>query len=199
MTKRRKKIGRKSRAALAGMGTRTNQISLSSSPWDHGATGKANQAGLVVEERGEVDPTTGRAVNPNGVTGTRRRDLLEFWHHRGTITTAQWNAAETLRDAYEATMRGPDALPDNDRVQSSPKPDQAVTIMIDRISRFTTLMGYVVSDDREIISRCILDGAHPGRLPQYRGEKYRLGFDHLREALDRFALSMSVAIPRKTG
>lgn len=87
-------------------------------------------------------------------------------------------------------------MPDNDRVQSSPKPDHAITIMIDRISRFTTLMGYVAVDDREIISRCILDGAHPGRLPQYRGEKYRLGFDHLRDALDRLAVSMSVARPR---
>lgn len=163
--------------------------------WDHGATGPANRIGLVIETRGDLDPATGKQINPNGVTGARRRDLLEFWHRRGTISTEGWNAAEKLRDAYEATHRGPAALPDNDRVQSSPKPDQAITIMIDRISDFTALMKLVASEDREIISRCVLDGAHPGRLPQYRGERYRLGFDHLRAALDR--LAQRIARPRE--
>jgi hypothetical protein len=150
--------------------------------------GQANRHGLVVEERGDLDPATGKTVNPNGVTGARRVDLLEYWHKRGTISTEGYNAAEALRNAFEATMRGPAALPDNDRVQSSPKPDHAIDIHIDRISRFQGIMRHVSRDDRAIVSACVLEGKHPSRV--YGSTRVRQGLAHLREALDRMAQSM---------
>lgn len=152
--------------------------------WDHGAMGQANRAGLVIEERGEVDSGTGKRVNPNGVTGVRRVDLLEFWRNRKSITEGGYQAAVRLRDAYEATMCAKPSLPDNDRVQSSPKPDHAVSIQIDRISRFERMMRQVRQQDRQIISACVLDGKHPGALSQFKGERCREGFIHLRDALD---------------
>lgn len=158
-------------------------------PWDHGATGQANRIGLVVEERGEVDPATGKVVNPNRVTGVRRVDLIEFWSQRGTISHEGATAAKALRSVYDDTLRGPPALPDNDRVQSSPKPDHAIDIQVDRISRFARLMRLVETGDREIVTACVLDGKHPARV--YGATKTAEGFVHLRAALDRLYGAMA--------
>lgn len=175
------------KARRAGRNRKT-PVTVADSPWDHGATGPANRLNLVIEDRGEIDPETGKIVNPNSVKGARRVDLLAFWHRRGTITTAGFNAGEKLRNAYEATMKGTPALPDNDRVQSSPKPDQAVTIQIDRISHFDSLMRHVAKDDRRVIWECVLQGKHPGRLYGSLSAKY--GLQMVRDALDRVALSL---------
>lgn len=175
--------------AVAARESGRGPVSLAASPWDHGAMGKANRIGLIVEERGEKDAKTGKVINPNGVTGARRVDLLEFWHRRGSISTEGYNAAEALRNAFEATQRGKPSLPDNDRVQSSPKPDQAVDIQIDRISRFEGLMRHVRVTDRAIITACVLDGQHPGRV--VGAIRVSEGFAMLREALDNFAASLA--------
>lgn len=182
------KAARKRKALKAAAARTGGKAPVSLCEWDHGATGPANRIGLVTEERGEIDPKTGKMQNPNNVTGVRRVDLLQFWHGRGSISTEGFNAAEALRNAFEATMRGPAALPDNDRVQSSPKPDQAVDIQIDRISRFQGLMRHVRAADREIVTACVLDGKHPARV--YGALRTREGFAHLRQALDDFAQSL---------
>ncbi|MDK8874394.1 MULTISPECIES: hypothetical protein [Paracoccus] len=185
-----------SKASKRRAGRKRNvPVTMPASNWDHGAEGQANRIGLVVEQRGEIDPKTGKMQNPNGVTGVRRVDLLEFWHRRGTISTEGFNAAEALRNAFEATMRGKAALPDNDRVQSSPKPDHAVGIQIDRISRFQALMRHVHPGDREIVTACVLDGRHPSSV--YGALRVREGFEHLRNALD--GLADSFASRRRIG
>lgn len=164
------------------------KVTIAATPWDHGATGAANRIGLVVEERGEIDAASGKVANPNRVTGVRRVDLLDFWHGRGSITTGGMNAAKVLRAAYEQTMRAPPALPDNDRVQATPKPDHAIDIQVDRISRYAKMMNLVADKDREIVTACVLDGDHPSRV--YGPIKFRDGFAHLREALDRLHCAM---------
>ena len=185
--KQRAKAEAKRQDTIRG-NARRGKVTLAPGPWDHGATGAANVAGLVIEERGETDPKTGKVTNPNGVTGMRRVDLLDFWHGRGTISTGGLTVAKLLRQAYEDTMRGPPALPDNDRVQSSPKPDKAIDIQVDRISRFAKLMKLVADEDRQIITVCVLDGAHPSRI--YGPVKFREGFAHLRQALDRLHIAI---------
>lgn len=163
--------------------------------WDMGATGPANRIGLVIEDRGDVDPTTGKRANPNGVKGARRVDMLEVWHRKGEITTAGFNAAERLRNAMEATMRTP-GWQDNDRVQSSPKPDHAVTIQIDRISSFHAVAKHISPADQPIIYHCVIVGGTPatllihGRRP-YQGRGYQIGLQHLSDALDRLAAATS--------
>lgn len=168
-------------------------ITLMPTAWDKGADGPANRLNLVEEERGEINAATGKRENPNGVRGVRRVDMLEVWHSQGTITTAGFNIAVKLRDAFEATQRSP-GWPDNDRVQSSPKPDHAVTIQIDRISAFHRIHRHVIAEDSPIISHCVIMGATPaslridGKRPYY-GEGYKRGLQHLSDALERLSLS----------
>ena len=155
--------------------------------WDFGARGQANQSGLEIEDAAEMTPG-GKAANPNGVKRMRRIDMLERWHRMGQITTAGYNAAEKLRDAFEATERAP-GWPDNDRVQSSPKPDHAVEIQIDRLSRFHAVSRHIATDDRALIDHCVLSRGVPSGLRKYRGRP-ATGIAALRDALDRLAMSM---------
>ena len=145
-------------------GRKPPPVTLAAAPvWDMGAMGPANRYGLVEEERGELDPRTGKVTNPNGVKGVRRVDMLEVWHKQGRISTAGYNAAVALFKAFEATAKAP-GWPDNDRVQSSPKPDHAVTIQIDRLSAFHAIARLVHADDRAIIGECVLDKGTPARI-----------------------------------
>ncbi len=187
-------IGKKLGKKLARRRNRAiDRITIATTPWDLGAAGPANRANLTVEDAAEIDPETGKVVNPNGLKRARRVDMLEVWHRRGTISTAGYNAAEKLRDAYEATGKSP-GWPDNDRVQSSPKPDHAVTIQIDRLSAFAALMARVCNGDRAIVWHCILEGHAPTTVVINRRKPYALdnaaGMAHVREALDRLAAAM---------
>lgn len=174
----------------------SNRVTLPISPWDEGATGPANRINLVQEPATEITPD-GETPNPNGVLRYRRVDLLELWHGRWKrqarvpntdrlmpyLTTRQYNAARILRDAFEATQQAP-GWPDNDRVQSSPKPDHAVTIQIDRLSRFHRIARLIPADDRPILDWCVLQG----RNPVGRGiDAFDAAHDKLRAALDRLA------------
>lgn len=184
-----RKLTRQRRQSLAGvMARRSGRATVPDTPWDHGATGPANRRGLVVEQRGDIDPDTGETINPNGITGARRIDLLQYWHKRGTISTAGYNAAVHLKDAFDDTFRSKPSLPENDRVQSSPKPDHAVTIQIERISRYEKLARHIASKDKAIISACVLDGHHPSRV--YGALRVREGLAHLHDALDRMSDAM---------
>ena len=176
------KAKRKTRTKIKAAG----KVTIVPCPWDMGATGPANRRNLVVEDAMDADPVTGKVINPNGVKRARRVDMLEVWHRKGVISTAGFNAAEKLRDAFEATERTP-GWPDNDRVQSSPKPDHAVTIQIDRLSRYHAIARHVTPEDRPILNACVLHRGIPSSLRQYRGYGYQAGLAHLRDALDRLA------------
>ena len=169
-------------------------VAVMPTSWDMGATGPANRIGLVIEASGDPDPSTGTIANPNGIKRARRVDMLEVWHRKGLISTAGFNAAERLRDAFEATQRAP-GWPDNERVQSSPKPDHAVTIQIDRLSAFQAISRNIAFGDGPIIRHCVLDRCIPatltidGRRP-YAGRGYDAGLELLGMALDRMARAM---------
>ncbi len=181
---------------------RTKNITLPPPPppptrWDRGAAGRANRIGLIEEEAVDKDPTTGAIINPNGIRRARRVDMLEVWYRQNTITTAGFNAAEKLRDAYEATLRAP-GWPESERVQSSPKPDHAVAVQIDRMSGFIAASRHVGHGDKAIIAACVLERGTPASLKAYRNDGYKAGLVHLREALDRMALSMEARQPKRT-
>ena len=124
--------------------------------WDMGATGIANSIGLVVEDRGEVDAKTGKRVNPNGVKGVRRIDMLEYYHRQGIISHRGHNAGCALRNAWEDTMRAP-GWNDNDRVQSSPKPDHQIAIQIDRVSKLHNAWRKVPREHAAMIEHIAID------------------------------------------
>lgn len=176
-------------AARKGRPRERKPVSMPSQPtqWDMGANGPANRRGLKQEDAMDVDPVTGKTSNPNGVKRMRRVDMLERWHRKGQISAAGYTAACALRDAFEATGRTPSVDPTQDRVDSSPKPDHAVEIQIDRVSRFHAINRHVAAQDRAIIDACILSGGTPASLRQYRQAKYPQGMQHLHDALERLA------------
>lgn len=189
MTTKSRKANSKRRAGIASALARNRKpVTMQTASWDHGATGVANRAGLVIEQRGEPDPETGEMINPNGITGARRVDLLEHWLKLGRISTNGFNAAIKLRDAFESTQRGKPALPENDRVSSSPKPDHAVAIMVDRISAFSAITKHIAPQDREIVLACVADGHHPEKV--YGSTRWQVGMQHLGAALDRLYAAM---------
>ena len=177
MSKPKRKAGRKRKAS----------VSVADCPWDHGATGPANRHGLVVEERGEVDPKTGKVTNPNGVTGVRRVDMLDIYHNRGWIDARQWVAGAAIREAWLGTEKGRGADWTQERVDSSPKPDAAIAIQIDRMSRLIRISKLVPPEDERIIDTVCCQGNAIGALREYRGSQHERGKAHLREALDRLA------------
>lgn len=172
-------------------------VSLAPNPWDEGASGQANRHGLEQEAATELDPETGKEKpNPNEVKRFRRVDMLEVWHRKGTISTAGYNAGEKLRDAFSRTQMGASINFVQDRVDSSPKPDHAVTIQIDRISAYAALAKLIPPQDRDILDTCVIHGHSPaalrtkeGRRP-YNGPGHAAGLIHVREALDRLAKRM---------
>lgn len=175
-------------------------VTLLEAPWDMGAAGQANRHGLEQEEVQYLDRDTLNASNPNGVRRMRRVDMLEVWHKnflnqsdRGQwISTEQFNAAEKLRDSFLKTQMGKGTDYSAERVDSSPKPDQAVAIQVDRFSGYYAIAKHIRPKDELIISVCVIQGHTPaqarvgGRRP-YWGPTYGMGMQHLRDALQRLS------------
>lgn len=182
---------RKNRQKLrASCANRKPKMTLAETPWDHGATGPANRIGLVIEERGDLDPDSGKLTNPNKVTGARRYDMLEIYHKRGWISTEGYNAGELLRMAWLKTQAGICAPWLRERVDSTPKPDAAVAIQIDRVSALVRISRMVAPEDDRIVTAVCGSGASIGSLPEYRGRRHEEGKAHLRAALDRLSQRM---------
>lgn len=176
------------KASRKGRPREPRPVTMPSQPtaWDKGAMGEANRKGLIEEASVEIDPETGRETpNPNGVKRMRRVDLLEHWLKKGDISAKGFNAAVKLRDAFLATQKVPAVDMGQDRVDSSPKPDHAVTIHIERLSRYHAYAKHISAGDKAIIENCVIDGCSPRALRQYRNENYRKGLAHLHDALER--------------
>lgn len=171
--------GRKRRTRAEQMDKGSRQPTLTVAPWDQGASGPANQRGLVIEERGEVDLTTGRRINPNRVFGKRRMPIFMRMMRQGRVTASQAAAAERL---YSAWAGNPDKDPlarIGDRVDGG-RCDDANANRIDRQREYFVLKAmipeqcwpvveHVVIEDRPI--RCIVGctnseafASHLGRL-----------------------------------
>ena len=71
--------------------------------------------------------------------------------------------------------------PDNDRVQSSPKPDHAVEIQIDRMSRFHRVAGGLNAEERAIIESVLFHDEIPA------GRRFYTRIERLRNILDKLA------------
>jgi len=167
-----------------------SRVSVVPFPWDMGASGPANRVDLELEDAPTIDPDTGEARNPNNVRRARRIDMIERWYRTGQITSRGFTAGQALRIAFEATMRAP-GMPQSERVDSSPKPDHAIDILIDRISKYHAVMRHVSPDDKALISACVLGDSIPARVnPAWKGRRHREGIAALSDALDRVATAM---------
>lgn len=172
-------------------------VSLPKPEWDMGTGTQAQRAGLVIEDARWWDEERQKWVNPNGVKRARRVNLCETYHRKGWLTARQFSASEALVKAWEATMKSPPAIK-KVQVDTFPKPDAHVAILIDRISRFHGVMGKVAIGDRSLIAHVVLDNRVPTTHPDYahcKGRRYREGVDALAVALD--ALADAIEGPRK--
>ena len=156
--------------------------------WDHGPNTQAARAMTVVEDAGEIDPKTGKRVNPNGVKRLRRICVTEWYYRRGHLTRRQADAANKLLSAWEQTLRGPPAIKEIN-VDSSPKPDANVAIQIDRISGFHNIMRKAPSKYAAYIDHVVIHNRPINSMPgAKRDGKYmkRLaaGLDLLADAIE---------------
>ncbi|WP_306127927.1 hypothetical protein [Roseovarius sp. MMSF_3350] len=140
----------------------------------------------VIEPADYTDPLTGKKINPNGVKRARRIDMVEQYQRRGILEQRQVLAALAVRMAYEQTEKSPPAIKAI-QVDTSPKPDQHIAILMDRISKFTSIFGLIHSKDRALLDCICVRGNGPGELKCYRGRNYRKGIEHMQEALTRLA------------
>lgn len=168
----------------------TRRITLPASPWDHGATGPANRIGLRIEERGEVDPATGRITNPNRVTGARRLTWLERYAAKGWITPEGLAAGLRLHLAWQRISIGTAPPWLRERVDSTPRPDHAVTVQIDRRAEHGRLWALVPPEDRGILHWVCCEDRALGGMLKRRGRNHDAIKSHLREALDRLAMAI---------
>ena len=163
-------------------------VATPASQWDHGADGPANRIGLVVEERGELDPATGKMVNPNRVTGARRLTWLERYAAKGWISPEGLSAGLRLHLAWQRISIGTSAPWLRERVDATPRPDHAVTVQIDRREAYHRIWRTVPAEDRRVLHWVCCENRSLGAAMRRRGGR---GHDalkaNLREALDRLA------------
>lgn len=81
-------------------------VSLAPSPWDFGATGPANRAGLEIEDAADIDPETGEVINPNNVKRARRASTADEGFAAGLLTKAHVMAARELKALNEGGVMG---------------------------------------------------------------------------------------------
>lgn len=153
------------------------------SVWDHGTGTRAAGFLTVTEGRGERDLKTGRMHNPNNVTGRRRRDIIEFYRDRGLITDRQFKAARLLRISWERTMRSPPAIKAV-QVDTTPKPDEFISITLDRIGSYHKIAKTIPKNARPYIDHVVMGNRHIGSMPGYRRRVY---MRRLCKGLDRMA------------
>jgi hypothetical protein len=162
-----------------------SQVTLPGSDWDMGPKTAAQAHLKVIEDANIWDEEKQKWVNPNGVKRARRVDLVEAYHAQGKIDRRALLAALTLRTSYEATMKSAPAIK-KIQVDTFPKPDQHIAIIIDRISRFSNVYGMVPATDRPIIDCVVLRNAGPNNIG-FKGSRYARGMALLQDALTRLA------------
>ncbi|WP_439140262.1 hypothetical protein [Roseicyclus sp.] len=166
-------------------GKPASQVSLAQPSWDMGPDTEAQRAGKVIEDARIWDADKGVWVNPNGVKRARRIDLIESWANTGKVTERQFKAAQALRIAFERTMCSAPAIK-KVQVDTSPRPDETVAMMVDRIGAFADLMKHVPSESRAVVECVVLDNRGPNNLG-YKARAYARGVELLRSGLDAVA------------
>ena len=158
--------------------------------WDWGADGPANRERLRVEERGHLDETTGKMINPNNRRGVRRETWVDRYERKGKLSVAQAQVARWLRDASEgrrsqdplAALSGP---VDGGSYFSDPQAEA-----FDRRRAFLRVWAHmplwakpvierVVIEDRPVRSLCT-----SGQQEARHLDRLQRGLDHLRDVVD---------------
>lgn len=181
-------MGRKKRP-----GIKVRDVKIAFAPpnvWDFGAEGPANQERLRVEERGHVDETTGKTVNPNNRRGVRRETWIDRYERKEKLTTAQAQTARWLRAASEgrgsedplAALSGP---VDGGAYMSDPQAEA-----FDRRRAFFRVWAKVPLWAKPVIERVVLHDrpvrslCTSGQQEARHLDRLQRGLDHLRDVVD---------------
>lgn len=180
-----RKTGKKRRGvSLAGPNGKTTLAGL-------GLKTPAAQHMATVEDAVWFD-ADGNKVNPNGVKRARRRKWVEHYHTQGHLTKRQFMAAELLQIAFERTQRSPEAIK-KVNVDTFPKPDAAIAILMDRIGKYHNVARHVPQFaapyiDHVVINNCPLTGM-PGCKGGRAFDRY---MDRLSRGLESLADEISI-------
>lgn len=153
-------------------------------------TGDLGTMGAAIRSRVVVETVKDTEAGRGTIRRARVVDMIDHWLKARVINTAQWNTAVVLRAAWERTQQAPGTDYARPRVDSSPKPDHAVAIQIDRVSKLNAAWGRVDWKDRELLHHCVVLGLIPATLRirdrrPFHGANYQMGLQALRDALDR--------------
>lgn len=162
---------------------RQTRITLPPAPWDFGASGLANRAGLVIEDVGEIDPATGNAANPNGVKRARRVEWLGAYFAQRKLTLQQVNAGRHLRACAEGKPTQ-DALAAI-VVDRDPRSGDAAADNYDARREYLRLMSLVPPASRFALEWVAVNDRPVNAIPGCRGGRDATRhFDRLRDGLD---------------
>lgn len=162
-------------------GRRRKSVSVAPTPFggDHGTGTAAAVAGTslqaIKDEKGS---------NPNNMGQRTRKIIIKDMLSRGTLTMRQFQAAEAIQTAYLSVQRLSSGGPTSERVQSSPKPDMAVTIQVGANSRLVHVMKAVKQMDRGLVEAVCW---HNQPLRSAIRGGYVRGYVRFRAALDAAA------------
>lgn len=133
------------------------KVTILEPSWDMGSEGLANRHGMKREPAVEVDASTGKSVNPNNVSRCRRLEPIDVYLARGWIDAGQHNMAKRLREAYEGTQRGPEAI---QKVQVDSTPDHGARVVADveAIMKLVSLTKYLPSETLNVVEHVIYRG-----------------------------------------
>ncbi|MEQ3625967.1 MAG: hypothetical protein ABNH26_08670 [Celeribacter sp.] len=134
-----------------------------------------------------TDPETGRRTNPNGVKRARRICWYERYQRLGKLTPRQSKAAEALSLAWERTQRSAPAIKAVN-VDTSPKPDANVAILVDRIGGYHAIARHVSRASRAYIDHVVLANRSIRSMPGCTGGRAEARYlARLAEGLDDLA------------
>ena len=138
-------------------------VTVAAVPWDQGATGPANQIGLVTQERGEVDLATGRRINPNRVFGKVRMPIFMRYQRQGRLTQAHVATAQRIYAAWAGYPSKDPIAAIADRVDGGGGSDANVSA-IDKRREFYILKAMIPARSWAIVEHVVLSDLPIGCL-----------------------------------
>ena len=146
---------------------------------DHGTGTLAATAGTelvpLVDEKGS---------NPNNIGRRQRISIINRMLRDGKLTQRQYQAAEAIQIAYERVQALQGSIQIRERVDASPRPDAAITMQVERISRLAHVTKPIRRRDRFIVEHVCCHNKPLGQLRAIGGPR---GYQRLTDNLERVA------------
>ncbi len=139
-----------------------------------------------IENATWFDPDQGKPVNPNSVKRARRISWVEHYYSKALLSPAQFKAAEKLQLAFEQTQKTPPAIKEIN-VDASPKPDQNITMMINRQSKYHNIARHIPQNARTYIDHVVIQNRPITAMPGCKGRRVPAYMARLAKGLDVMA------------